>query len=209
MADLSEQVTAFAALIQAATLVEQLATTGDIPKAAVEPLIKSLFVQNPERFEDVYGEPAINLGLGLRTFRTMASGEQAGISPDVSRYAVSMLQLESKVRKNRQMLNALGEGIQQASRQAAHFSPCHENSIAAIADLYKQTLSSLSFRIHVTGNPTYLQTPATANKVRALLLAGIRAAILWRQVGGSRWHVLFKRKHYLRMANELLNSNPL
>ena len=81
-----------------------------------------------------------------------------------------------------------------------------KNTIAAVADLYKRTLSNLSFRIHVTGNPTYLQNPATANKVRALLLAGIRAAILWRQVGGKRWHLMVSRSRYLKACDEILGQ---
>ncbi|MDO6805406.1 DUF489 family protein, partial [Wenyingzhuangia sp. 1_MG-2023] len=66
-----------------------------------------------------------------------------------------------------------------------------------------QTLSNLSFRIHVTGDPMHLQNEHTANKVRALLLSGIRAAILWRQVGGRRWHLLLRRKQYLNALAQL------
>ncbi len=79
--------------------------------------------------------------------------------------------------------------------------------MAALAGLYKQTLSNLSFRIHVTGNPTHLQNAHTANRVRALLLAGIRGAILWRQVGGKRWHLLINRSRYLKACTTLL-QNP-
>jgi high frequency lysogenization protein len=76
--------------------------------------------------------------------------------------------------------------------------------IGNLADTYKQTLSTLSFRIKVAGNPQILQNSHNANKVRALLLAGIRAAILWRQVGGRRWHLLFNRKRYIKDAQGLL-----
>ncbi|MEE3191683.1 MAG: DUF489 family protein, partial [Pseudomonadota bacterium] len=105
------------------------------------------------------------------------------------------------------MLDALGQGIQQASRQAEHFSNAHPNTIAALADLYKQTLSQLSFRIRVTGNPTYLQNAGTADKVRAILLSGIRAAILWRQVGGRRWQLLFSRRRYSEICRDLLTES--
>lgn len=207
MSDRREQAIAMAAVVQAATLVELLARTGDVPREYSEPLLGSLFIQNPKTFDDVYGNARETLHLGLDTFNTMASGIQAGISPDVQRYVVSILQLESKLKRDRGTFAALGEGIQQASRQAEHFSVTHENTIAAIAEVYKNTLSKMSFRIHVTGNPTYLQNPQTANKVRALLLAGIRGAILWRQVGGSRWHLLLKRKQYLQEIARLLPAS--
>jgi len=35
-------------------------------------------------------------------------------------------------------------------------------------------------------------------------LTGIRAAILWRQVGGRRWHLLFNRKRYFKDAKGLI-----
>jgi high frequency lysogenization protein len=89
-------------------------------------------------------------------------------------------------------------------RQADHFHTTHESVIGNLADTYKQTLSTLSFRIKVAGNPQILQNNYNANKVRALLLAGIRAAILWRQVGGRRWHLLFNRKRYIKDAQSLL-----
>ena len=46
--------------------------------------------------------------------------------------------------------------------------------------------------------------PDNANKVRAILLAGIRAAVLWTQCGGSRWQVLFKRSALLLETEKLL-----
>ena len=117
---------------------------------------------------------------------------------------LALLHLENKVSKSPDLLAAIGEGIQKTTRQAEHFSPTHTNTLAAVAELYKETLSQLSFRIRVTGNPTHLQSNTVANEVRALLFAGIRAAILWRQVGGRRWHLLFMRKSYAKIASGLL-----
>lgn len=202
---LLQQVTALAAVIQAATLVEQLARNGDVPAAEAEPLLQALFIQSPGHFEDVYGEAATRLASGLNNLQAIFGQPGRGISPDVTRYALSLLHLERKLRQNPEMLAELGRGIQTAARQAEHFGVGHENTIAALADLYKHTLSNLSFRIHVTGNPSFLQNPHTANRVRALLLAGIRAAILWRQVGGRRWHLLFKRSACLK-ASALLQQ---
>ncbi len=48
----------------------------------------------------------------------------------------------------------------------------------------------------------------TLHRVRALLLAGVRAAVMWRQMGGKRRHILFKRKailHSAKMALRLIN----
>jgi len=204
MTDRRQQVIAMAAITQTAVLVEQIARTGSIPGQDFEPLVNSLFAQNPESFDDIYGNASKTLHTGLQNYYQMSSGSDTRANPDVTRYIVALLHLENKLRRNNDMMNALGNGIQQASRQAEHFSSTHENTIAALADLYKNTLSNLSYRIHVSGSPAHLQNERVANQVRTLLLAGIRAAILWRQVGGRRWHLLFYRGQYLKAAEALL-----
>lgn len=201
-----QQAIALAAVFQAATLVEELARTGDISAEKSDPLIKSLFIQNPDDFNDIYGHAPKTLAVGLEQLNAACRRDPRGINPDVTRYALSLLHLERKLNKAPNMLSALGEGIEKANRQAEHFSPTHANTVAALADIYKQTLSQLSFRIRVTGNPTYLQNPATADRVRTLLLAGIRAAILWRQVGGQRWHLLFSRRRYADVCDYMLQA---
>ncbi len=204
MSDRRQQVIAMAAVTQAATLVERLARTGELNSSDFEPLVKSVFEQDPDNFDQIYGHPEKNLLLGLQNYRQMSSGKGDRISPDTTRYIVALLHLESKLRKDKSMLSALGRGIQKASRQVEHFSFTHESTVGALADLYKDTLSNLSYRIQVTGNPSHLQNERIANQVRTLLLAGIRAAILWRQVGGRRWHLLIFRQQYIEALDQLL-----
>ena len=202
-----QQTIALAAIFQAASLVEQLARTGEIPAPELELLINSLFKQNPNNFDDIYGSRP-NLQAGYHGICKLMGSDTAkakqDIKPDVMRYALSIIHLESRLRKNGHMMNQLGESIQASVRQADHFHITHESVIGNLADTYKQTLSTLSFRIKVAGNPQILQNSHNANKVRALLLAGIRAAILWRQIGGRRWHLLFNRKRYIKDAQGLL-----
>lgn len=202
-----QQTIALAAIFQAASLVEQLARTGDIPAPELELLIASLFQQNPKSFDDIYGvKPNLQAGYhGICKLMGSESGNiKQDIQPDVMRYALSIIHLESRLRKNNDMMNQLGNNIQSSLRQAEHFHISHESVIGSLADTYQKTLSTLSFRIKVTGNPQVLQNNLNANKVRALLLAGVRAAILWRQVGGRRWQLLFNRKRYIKDAQSLL-----
>ena len=188
-------------------MVEQLARTGEIPTVELELLIASLFQQNPNSFDDIYGVKP-NLQAGYHGICKLMGSESTkikqDIQPDVMRYALSIIHLESRLRKNNDMMNQLGNNIQSSLRQAEHFHIGHESVIGGLADTYQKTLSTLSFRIKVSGNPQVLQNSLNANKVRALLLAGIRAAILWRQIGGRRWHLLFNRKRYIKDAQSLL-----
>jgi high frequency lysogenization protein len=50
--------------------------------------------------------------------------------------------------------------------------------VACLAETYSETVSTLSPRIMVTGEPNLLNRPEIANRIRALLLAGVRAAVL-------------------------------
>ena len=67
-------------------------------------------------------------------------------------------------------------------------------------------ISDLKPRIMVAGEQNYLLNTDTAARVRTLLLAGIRAAVLWRQLGGSKWKLLLSRKRYVSVARNLAES---
>jgi high frequency lysogenization protein len=82
----------------------------------------------------------------------------------------------------------------------------HENVLANFADIYHQTISTLQPRIMVIGDQQYLSSPFTVNKIRSVLLAGIRSAQLWRQCGGSRWKLIFARSKLQAETRFLLSK---
>lgn len=201
-----EQTIGLAGLFQAAALVEQIATRGMVSQNSLETSIFSIMQLSPGSTEEIFGsadELAYNLHLGFQNLKDMVEKPTAVHNKDITRYALSMIHLEAKLRKNPEMMQTLGQRIGQIVEQARYFSPdnpdalsvpstfCHPNVIANIASLYQDTISSFSFRIQVTGDPRHLQNSENAAKIRALLLAGIRSAMLWRQKGGKRWHLLF------------------
>ena len=66
------------------------------------------------------------------------------------------------------------------------------------------TISTLTPRIIIKGEHGYLSDPHNANKVRTILLAGIRAAVLWRQSGGTRPKLILQRKKIHEAAKQLM-----
>ncbi len=58
----------------------------------------------------------------------------------------------------------------------------------------------------VRGEPLHLQNPDNAARIRVALLAGIRAAVLWRQAGGSKWQFLLQRRKTAAKARELVDT---
>jgi len=113
--------------------------------------------------------------------------------------------LERKLSKRRDLFDAIGKGIANAQRQVDHFhSYVHDSVIGNLAETYLKSISTLTPRIMVKGENNHLMDQANADKVRTLLLAGIRSAVLWSQSGGARWQLLFKRRAYLHEAKRLL-----
>lgn len=204
-----EQAIALAGLFQAAALVEQIATRGMVQQNNLETCIYSIMQLNPANTEDVYGgnrDLPYNLSLGLRNLQDLIDKPRAEHNKDVIRYALSMVHLERKLSAEPEMMNNLAARLDQVKQQALYFAEeaaesesaldnpevfCHPNVLANIASTYQETISTFSFRIQVTGDPRHLQNNENAAKIRALLLAGIRSAMLWRQKGGRRWHLLF------------------
>lgn len=200
---LTDRTLALAGIFQCATQVAQIARRGQADSASFETCIHSLFVTDPQETADVYGSRAA-LRPGLHAMVQQMEG-QAGRDVDITRYALALLVLERKLSKRRDLLDVISKGIQNAQRQADHFhSFVHDSVIGNLAETYMKSISTLSPRIMVKGENNHLMDQANADKVRTLLLAGIRSAVLWHQCGGARWQLLFKRRAYLQEAKRML-----
>ncbi|MBU6950735.1 MULTISPECIES: high frequency lysogenization protein HflD [unclassified Hahella] len=201
--NLENQVIALAGVFQSAALVDQLAKQGTVAPTSYECSLKSLLKVDATSTLDVYGD-IYGVQLGLKELIAVLERKQDRKKVDVVRYALTLLYLEGKVNKRGDMLDVMSQRIAQITTQTLHFDPTHTNIISAFASLYSDTISTFPQRIQVTGDPRFLRVDENADKIRALLLAGIRAAVLWRQVGGRRWKLFFMRKKILQIANGML-----
>jgi len=198
-----EQTIALAGVFQAASLVEQIATRGMTNSAAIESSIESLFRFDVDSVESVFGNLAgVNTGLRVLSEQSGALSNDRNI--DVTKYAIAMIALEKKLSANPEMLEQITDGLNEVQKSMEFFSLMHENVFAKIGALYKNTISTLQPQIVVQGERIHLSNDSNTNKVRSLLLAGIRAAVLWRQCGGTRWQILLSRKKYHEECKHLL-----
>lgn len=115
--------------------------------------------------------------------------------------------LERKLFGHPQALRTLSERIGELDRQLAHFDLESDTIVSALAAIYVDVISPLGPRIQVTGSPAVLQNALVQARVRAALLAGIRAGILWQQVGGNRLQLMFSRNRLFQMAQNLLTHS--
>jgi len=199
---------ALAALFQCVEGVSQLANTGKVDNKLLATCLGSALNKDADTIEGLYGAIS-NLEVGFRTLKSELSTKQ--LSPEgtvknfqLTHYAINLLHLEKKLGTNEAMFRKLLESIDDMQRQLEHFEITHTTIVSRLADIYAETISKLGSRIMVKGNQDYLGNTDNAAKIRALLLAGVRAALLWRQAGGGRWKLLFERGKMQRQADVFL-----
>jgi len=64
-------------------------------------------------------------------------------------------------------------------------------------------------QIIVQGEQDYLQRDEVPERIRALLLAAFRSAVLWQQKDGSRFKILWQRTRMKNTAGALLKEMPI
>ncbi len=202
---LTDRTLALAALFQAAQLVQHVARRGHAADSDVETCINSLFQIDAPSTEAIFNGSQ-GLATGLRTLRARLRSGGSAEELEITRYVIVMLHLERKLAGFATMQDTLRIGIERIRNQLNYFPSTHDNILAALGELYQATISTLRPRIMVQGEPTYLADKARANQIRALLLAGIRAAVLWRQLGGRRWQLFISRRKILETAQQLLEQ---
>lgn len=207
---ITDRTIALAGIFQATRLVQNIANSGNVDEQELSTCINSIFNTDVDNAADAYdGEK--NLKTGLSTLIQQLGGRNTQQKQEqskdlyVTKYVAGVMVLEKRLKSDTEMLSAIASGIDRARSQMEHFSLLHDNVIASLADTYSQTISTLKPRIMVQGEHVYISNPNNANRIRALLLAAIRATVLWRQCGGTRWQLLFQRGSIVEEAKRLLN----
>jgi high frequency lysogenization protein len=198
------QAIALAGLAQAVHLVQQIAKRGEADPQAMAASIASVLKIDADSVEDVFGGLA-GVKDGLLKLRQQLGGRE-NIDPEHARYSAMLVFLESKLEKRPEVQRRVREGVERAAWQAQKLGVTDESVLEILAEVYHQNISPLGPRIIVSGERVFLTNPANAHKIRALLLAGIRAAVLWRQCGGARWKFLLNRRKLYQETQDLLNQ---
>lgn len=209
---------ALAAVTQCASLVSKLAWQGEAPQSDILACVNPLLVLNPESSRDIYPNVGF-LNLGLRTLQDVLSNNKLRENAELIRYTLGMLLLRNKLNSNQSMQTKIGQRLElieplqllstedvvgEPELQAAQNAQLRQEiTFLQLAELYQDTISGLAYRVQVHGRMEHLKNEHTANRIRSLLLAGIRSAVLWHQLGGRRWHLVFYRKRIQETAGSI------
>ena len=210
---------ALAAVAQCAAVVDKLATRGYADPYQLAASINPLLVLDPDSFSDVYPN-LIDLSYGFRTAQDIFSNDRAKTESAALRYTLGLLHIRGALERNGPMQerirNTLSTIAPLSGAEASQLpitgalDPATEAEAEAdkliikqLAELYQDTISTLSYRIQIQGKSEHLKNDDVANSIRAVLLSGIRSAVLWQQLGGRRWRLLIYRKRICDTATHI------
>lgn len=210
-----QQLVALATVAQSAALVRDLAYEGQAPQEQLAACINPLIQLEAPSIDSIYPELS-TLTRGFQTLQDMFSNDRVQTQGEVVRYTLGMLLLRNKLMADRDMQDTLRRRLQyldplptdleqldaEPNGEGQVFSH-QERILEQLANLYQDTISTLSYRIQVQGKIDNLKNERIANSIRALLLAGIRSAVLWYQLGGRRWRLVVYRKRIKETAGNL------
>ena len=200
--DLPSRCIAFAAMCQAAYLVDKIATKGLCPDVnAFEASLLSTTKMDSDSPLEIYNGYA-SLELGFKSGLAQLDNTANNRNMQVTKYMIGMLALEKKLTSNSSALNMLGQRLNEVNRQLNHFDISDTSVLKNLDSIYKEIISDLGPKIQVNGTPSCLQQEITQHKIRALLLSGVRAAVLWRQLGGKRRQLVFSRKAMIHQLKQ-------
>ena len=191
MSAFEDRLLALAGMTQALAQVRRLADTGQADGAHLQPLIESVFRIDADTPAAVYGGVA-SVAPGLRILRAHFGNEAR--DPMLSRLALALLQMERHFVAEDAAVRGVRERIETLAPLAQSRGPLDREVLAGLARIYVERISPLRPRIMVQGNPHYLAQADLVGEVRAALLAALRSAVLWRQLDGSLWDFLLRKR---------------
>ena len=193
-------------MFQAAVLIEAFANSGKCDSTAFDCSFDSLFTFDAPTPLAVYGQVDC-LDCGFDALVGYLGGQRAGSSRNIAYYVLSMMKIAAAIQSSSSLAGTLLQALQEIKSSSEDFELSRSSQIGKIDALYRKTISRLTPRIMVRGEQTFLLNEDTAARIRTLLLAGIRSAVLWRQLGGSKWKLFLRRKKYVAVARAYLSGD--
>jgi high frequency lysogenization protein len=203
---LENQTLALAGMFQAVTLVDEIALHGSFESESFDCSLDSLFTIEAASAEDAIGSGA-RLVRGFESLGDYLGGQNKSPGRNVAYYLLSIMKISAQVLRNPGLSKELLDGLNKIETDTNDFEMSRTSVINKIDGLYQDKISSLNPRILVRGDQNYLRNADTAAWIWVLILAGIRAAVLWQQLGGNKWNLFWSRKKYVSTAARFLRQN--
>lgn len=203
---LREQCIALAGLYQAVGQVQACARDGQPSSAqALRTSLASVLRIDADSAEAVFGGIDA-LAPGLALLGAHLARQTSVLQLEQARYAAGLMYLERRLAASADAARRLGDALRALAQHGEASAADDAWLIERMAALYVDHISGLGPRILISGEPVHLKAPDNAARIRATLLAGLRAAVLWRQFGGSRLKLFVFRDAMARQTARLARA---
>ncbi|MAD58296.1 MAG: lysogenization regulator HflD [Porticoccus sp.] len=196
------QIIALSGIFQSCHLVHQLSRYGSITEEELKSNIQVLFSQGEKEILNIYGSIE-NLDHGINFFQSLLVNKYKRNLPETLRYAIGVMYLAKKLRKDKKMSMMIKHRLELSVRQIEHFSLTHPNVISNISQIYQDSFGTFLYRMKINGSFEYLKQDQVVYRIRCLLFSGIRSALLFHQTGGKKRQLIFNKTHILEQLKNL------
>jgi len=193
-----DQALALAGVAQFALWAHELAADGTDRRERLDLAIRAIYNTDPSDASEVFGgSEGVRDGIDFLK-RQLRSGTRSTPSDAlVARYIGQILRLATRLRRSDTAMSGIRGGIDKARLADPEQAP------DVLDETYREHVSHFRPRLMIRGHGSYLQNPVFAKRIRTLLLAAIRAAVLWRQCGGGFIRLLLFRKRLVQALDKL------
>jgi len=193
-----DYLTSLCAIFQCSYLIDQVSISNFENLSDIEMLINSVYITESNAKEIYYNET--KLIDGLITLKKILNGKNDISLVNIQKYALSSIILEKKINKINNLKNLIRKKIDNYHNNSI-MSENLNYQIEYSEQIYKEHISLIKPKVIISGTKEYLEK--NSSLIRALLLSSIRAAFLWNELGGSKWHLMFKRNEILNKCDRL------
>lgn len=215
--DIFSETIALGALFQAVTQIQRVARQGTVNEEAIAPLMRAIVVTNPRTIEDIYDPKTIIPGLSQVVSLLTHTSQGAPSQSELIKLAFSIVNLCSDIQRQSRVMSDLDKEVDRLRDNVLLIHPNYEHAenrilldyeiIRLYSKVYSTLISPNFPKLIVFGEEEYLSRTEFQEMIRSLILSGIRSTILWRQMGGKRYALMFKYKDITQCAQQILKEN--
>lgn len=208
--NIENQTRALAALFQCCAQIQRIASTGFMDEHAVAAVIRAVCVTDPQTIDDIYSVDSLRNGYAQLTTSLSREAMKDGDCIEITKTALKVMELELTIERNGRIFEELGNKIDALTNLILSKDPTFPDGDPAVvlkreyleeyASLYQSLISPNFSKLMICGQEECLRIVENQQRIRALLLAAIRACVLWHQTGGKRLTLIFHRKAIVSCA---------
>ena len=201
--NIDQQTIALAGLYQCCHAVSEIAWSGKYNQEDFLPLIHSILKIDSASTKDIYID-LNQIKPGFEYLRKQIIGDIFTRSSETRRYIVSLKILADTLMGQPDTITLMQKLLKELNENIETLTV--DEKTEQLSKIYQATLSKFEPRIIVNGENIHLTDPLQASRIRTALFAGVRATLLWQQLGGSSWKLFLFKSSFARMIDNHINA---